>query len=311
MIPKDSEKSKQMAAVALEDTAHREERWVDIAKEVGISASRTTVEKAMHEQHKLNRYKPIDKPPLNEQNCNERLQLANWGIHIPIDYWVFSDECYIEMNVPRKKRKITRPIGSNPYDYAEHNMKNTSPSLRIMVWGCIAYGHKGPLFIWNKESSEEKQFYRQMVAAENQVKRERQTERQRRALQEGTKEYDILTEINTNIQKLDQENPLPSGYPRRKRRAEWEFKEEIMERGDRSNGGIDWILYREKILRPLLYPFLQQLTQDTGHEMWLVEDNAPAHKTCKRLEAEERKKYGIRTVIWPANSPDANKIEPL
>lgn len=51
--------------------------------------------------------------------------------------------------------------------------------------------------------------------------------------------------------------------------------------------------------------------RETGCEMWLVEDNAPAHILCKRLSQEERERLGIKGLIWPPNSPDVNKIESL
>ena len=45
--------------------------------------------------------------------------------------------------------------------------------------------------------------------------------------------------------------------------------------------------------------------------MWAVEDNASAHTTARQLGEEERQRLGIRSVDWPAQSPDLNKIEPL
>lgn len=224
--------------------------------------------------------------------------------------FAFSDESFFEINVPRKKAKITRPKGANPYNYAQHEYPKPA-GWRLMVWGCIAYGYRGPLFIWEKETPDEKAYYDKMVKIENQAKKERQLERQKQARKEGTEEHKILNEINANVRRLDTVDPLPSGRHRQKRRPEWEFKEIIIDRNNRDAGGIDWILYREKILRPLLYPFLQQVERETGREMWLVEDNAGSHSAAQKLREEERNHLGIRTVKWPANSPDINKIEPL
>ena len=175
----------------------------------------------------------------------------------------------------------------------------------------MAYGFRGPCFLSEKETAEEKEYYNNMLEVENQGKRWRQEQRQARALIEGTEEYQILQELNAGIRRLDETNPLPSGYPRQKRRPEWEFKENIQLRGDRSKGGIDWLLYREMILRPRFYPFIQKVEHDTGREMWAVEDNASAHTTAWQLGEEERLRLGIRLVDWPAQSPDLNKIEPL
>jgi len=180
-----------------------------------------------------------------------------------------------------------------------------------MFWGCMAYGYRGPCFLWEKETKEEKEHYNQMLTTENEAKRWRQEQRRENARIEGTEEYQILQQINANVRRLDQIDPLPSGYPRQKRRPEWEFKERIQERGDRSKGGIDWLLYREHILRPRFYPFIRQIKKETGRAMSAVEDNASAHTTAQVLGEEERKRLGIRSVDWPAQSPDLNKIEPL
>jgi len=136
-----------------------------------------------------------------------------------------------------------------------------------MFWGCMAYGYRGPCFLWEIETAEEKEYYNNMLEVENQGKRWRQEQRQARVLIEGTEEYQFLQELNANIRRLDETNPLRSGYPRQKRRTEWEFKENIQLRGDRRKGGIDWLLYREKIMRPRIYPFIQRIEHDTGREM--------------------------------------------
>ncbi|RPA91667.1 hypothetical protein L873DRAFT_1713094, partial [Choiromyces venosus 120613-1] len=90
-----------------------------------------------------------------------------------------------------------------------------------------------------------------------------------------------------------------------------EFKENIQEHSDRSNGGIDWLLYREKILRPLFYLFIQQIERETGREMWAADNNASSHMTAQVQGSEERQKLGIQADDWPAQSPDLNKIKPL
>lgn len=75
-------------------------------------------------------------------------------------------------------------------------------------------------------------------------------------------------------------------------------------------GGINWVSYRERVLRPKLYPFIDELQRETGMPVtYLVEDNAPAHQTAQAVDDVERKERGIITLNWPSKSPDLNSIE--
>ncbi|RPB07500.1 hypothetical protein P167DRAFT_579187 [Morchella conica CCBAS932] len=221
IIPPESQVSTRLKEVALQDQEHREKKWVDIADEVGIVASRTTIERVMHNQHHLGRFNSIVKPPLDRKNKEKRLELVDRAIGIPANCWIFSDECFIEVNAQSKNRhgRITRPVGSNPYDYAHHRVKEPA-GAKFMIWSCISFGYRGPLFIWEKETNEERQFYDDIVNRENNEKKERQITQQRLATQPGTEEYRILSDINEHIKQLDQASPLPSSRSRQKRRAE-------------------------------------------------------------------------------------------
>ncbi|PWW77827.1 hypothetical protein C7212DRAFT_342466 [Tuber magnatum] len=123
----------------------------------------------------------------------------------------------------------------------------------------------------------------------------------------GTNSYDYNTQqfkptgirIMFWMQDQNQTDSLLFCYSRQKRCPDWEIKEQIKERGDRSKEGIDWVLYRDQIER------------ETGRKVWAVEDNASTYTIVKELGKEERKRLGIRSVDWPAQSPDLNKIEPL
>lgn len=80
----------------------------------------------------------------------------------------------------------------------------------------------------------------------------------------------------------------------------------------RSRGGTNWVSYRERVLRPLLYPWIDEIQARTGMPVtYLVEDNAPCHQTVQRVDKEERIIRGIVTFNWPSKSPDLNQIEPI
>jgi predicted small lipoprotein YifL len=104
--------------------------------------------------------------------------------------FVFTDETWIEINAPRQLLNVTRPRGSNPYDYVIPQSEKVA--VTFMLWSYIAVGHKGPLYIWEKETPAEKQRLDQILSAENAARLARQRERQHRATIPGTEEYRIL-----------------------------------------------------------------------------------------------------------------------
>lgn len=54
--------------------------------------------------------------------------------------------------------------------------------------------------------------------------------------------------------------------------------------------GINWVSYRERVLRPKLYSFIDDLQRKTGMPLtYLVEANAPAHQTAQTVDAIERR----------------------
>ncbi|ORX97804.1 hypothetical protein BCR34DRAFT_160090 [Clohesyomyces aquaticus] len=110
---------------------------------------------------------------------------------------------------------------------------------------------------------------------------------------------------------MDCEQPLPSGRPRRLCWPEWEFKIERAIRGEKGKGGIDWLRYRELILKPLLYPWADEIARTTGRIVYIIEDNASPHVKAKRFSINERRRYNgrVRVVRWLPYSPNLNRIE--
>jgi len=75
-------------------------------------------------------------------------------------------------------------------------------------------------------------------------------------------------------------------------------------------GGIDWYIYRERILNPLFYPFTAgAIAEFPERNIMIMEDNAPAHVHHYHEIPWER--WGFAKMIWPANSPDLNPIETI
>lgn len=134
---------------------------------------------------------------------------------------------------------------------------------------------------------------------------ERQATNQAQAAIPKTWQYLALEEINKNI---EQQNEREGRVGRRKRchrGPQQEFKEEQFEHYSR--GEVNWVFYREKVLRRLLYPWIEQIQALTGMPLtYLVEDNIPCHQTVQRVDREECTLRGIVTFNGPSKSPDLN-----
>lgn len=83
---------------------------------------------------------------------------------------------------------------------------------------------------------------------------------------------------------------------------------EKKERGKDRRGGIDWFIYRERILNPLLYPFINSV-QPARPGVVIMKDNAPAH--IHHYHVHPRQQLGFWNLEWPANSPHLNPIDTI
>lgn len=72
-------------------------------------------------------------------------------------------------------------------------------------------------------------------------------------------------------------------------------------------GGINWYRYQEKILKALLIPFAKECQIDRLDTL-VQEDGASAHSSS--YQHEVFKLHEVMRLLWPANSPDLNMIEP-
>lgn len=223
--------------------------------------------------------------------------------------FVFTDETWVEIGGVRREQKVSRPRRANPYDYCRPKKRT---AIRVMFWGSIAYGYKGPYHIWTKETKEEKDYFDTMVAKERQVNREIVDSCRNNALIPGTEENRILQEIHNEVVNGPR---TATGRQRPRPPPQWIWKYDKTIKRQSTEGGIDWIRYREIVLYPLIYPFLRLIKMDNpNQEIWLVEDNAPPHSGSVNHDSRwiaEMDPLGIHRCNWPPNSPDLNKIEPL
>lgn len=311
MPPKIAEGSE--ASIALHDLSQKDETYwqmpfEDIAKELGISAARSTLEHVFHDHHDIFRRKATHKPFLSAGHMEARLAFAHMALHVAMHHIVFTDEMWVEFNSIRRAFNVSRKRGVDPNEWAIHDKEATT--IRVMFWGATCMGHRGPYHIWEQETEEDQDRHRAIIQTENTIRQKQQQVNQTQASVPGTWQHKVLEGINADIIRQNAIEGRVGNRKRRQRGPHQEFKEEQFIY--RSKGGINWVPYRENVLEPLLYPWIDQLQTATGMPItYLVKDNALSHQTVQRVDKGLRTKKGIITFNWPSKSPDLNQIEPI
>jgi transposase len=254
---------------------------------------------------------PPRKIDLSTEARQARFLFAEWALGESLYevIWVYTDETAVQTTRHRKRAKVSVVKGSNPFN---HSRPPTDTFKTVMFWGAICLGFSsGPFYIWEKETPKEREDNELLLTNLNASAQEQENLDRHQARIPGTSQHRALQELNANVRRLDREEPLPSGYPRRLRRPEWEFKQERATRDKQGKGGIDWLRYRELVLKPILYPWAYEIHRLTTRKVYIIEDNASPHTKARRWSKEERERYGgaIICIDWPPNSPDLNRIE--
>ena len=156
-----------------------------------------------------------------------------------------------------------------------------------MFWACFSYNKKGPCHVWEEETTKEKKEAKEWM------------EKMNEKLEPKCK---LAWEIETAMRRLNITRNLGGTKPKWK----WCEKTGKLER-KASRGGIDWYRYYKVILEKKLLPFAQQCKQSRPGTI-VQEDNAPAH--AHKHQGKVYNFWQVIQLLWPANSPDLNAIEP-
>ena len=176
----------------------------------------------------------------------------------------------------------------------------------IMCWGMISYGWKGPFWVWESESEEEKVAAASKILSynENCGEEESRLNTAWRASEEWKelrrKELANACEACLRASLTGIKTKTTQSWRGKK------YKIKKLKRGD--SKGIDSWRYVTDLARPLLWPTCRA-RKLVRPDFLLMEDNAPAHDSD--FTNYERTKEGINKVDWPPNSPDLNPIEHL
>ncbi|RPA99133.1 hypothetical protein L873DRAFT_1828106 [Choiromyces venosus 120613-1] len=158
----------------------------------------------------------------------------------------------------------------------------------IMCWGMISYSWKGPFWVWESETEEEK------VRATKDIINYNDNCGEEESQLFNAREARILATI-TGIKAKTTQSWKGKKYKIKK-----------LKRGD--SHGVDSWHYVTCLAQPLLWPACRVRKLDNP-DFILMEDNAPVHNSD--FTNYEREKEGIHKVDWPPNSPDLNPIEHL
>lgn len=294
------EKEQEVLDIVQKDRNGREKSAEVIAYESKLSMSSV---KRILKDNKFSSVKPTWKPGLSEKAKADRVAFAKIYEHWTLEQWkdvVWSDETSVILGHRRGGLRVWRTV---PEKHEPSCIRRRWKGFNeFMFWGCFTYDKKGPCYIWKKETAAEKELARINREEEPRLRRE--------------------WELNTHMARLKLRRKM-SG-----RKPIWSFTAKTGKLVRKCKaGGIDWYRYqkvrelpilvkqlanqgythKQLILKPKLIPFAL-LCKRTRPNTIIQEDNAPAH--AHAVNQQVFKLSHIKKMLWPANSPDLNMIEP-
>ena len=230
---------------------------------------------------------------------------VNW---LPEREWAnyaFTDEMSIEIGGLFGPSTVWREKGEKWHDDCVGVKKKRG--IMVMCWGMISWDWKGPFWVWEPESEEEKANAIEAIRVYNinctaEEKRLNDSWRSSTGWRElKEQELKALREARVETQRTGVKIKTTQSW-RGKR-----YKVKPLKRGADPRGVDSW-RYVTALARPLLWPTCTERLRQNP-DFLLMEDNAPAH--FSDFTTLERLKAGIPKVDWPPNSPDFNPIEHL
>jgi transposase len=302
----EAEKDRLVATVK-RDFKTRRMRLVDLRREAGLShVSDTTVFRALQERE-LKAYREEFKFILSEENKKIRLVYCQARQHWEADKeWAncgFTDEMAIEVGGTFGVCLVWRDKSEKWHDNCVGAKKKQGPS--VMCWGFIMWNYKGPFYVWDPETKEE----REAAAIEIPKLNAEHAEEEKRLNAEwkATKEWQELRERELKEAREIRAAAKAKGEKAPKTTQTFRNKKHKIAKVKRGKGkGIDSWRYVQNGCRPVLWPECKRLTAENPNFI-LMEDGAASHGS--EYTTQERVREGVRKMDWPPNSPDFNPIE--
>ena len=156
-----------------------------------------------------------------------------------------------------------------------------------MFWGCFSYYYKGPCHIYHAETAEEKLEYAQIIKMDNAMLQPQ------------------IWEEWKQLEAADAMKWMQKGRRKPERSATWEaYWKRYKKQREKGKGGIDFIRYIYKVLKPLLILFFHQIDEPG---FLFQQDNVPSY--INRWTTAELRIEDIPLFEYIRNSPDINIIE--
>ena len=97
------------------------------------------------------------------------MQFADWALNVLIEVfaYIYTDKFWIKIEGTQGRQKIMCLHGSNHYDLILSSYKFL---FTLMLFTCVSLGHKGTLYIWEKETKKESIANAEKLKAENEAK---------------------------------------------------------------------------------------------------------------------------------------------
>lgn len=153
-----------------------------------------------------------------------------------------------------------------------------------MWWSAFSWDKKGPYYIWEKETKEEKVAMKADIDACNAIRYEADK---------------LIWETEWDAKVRYIQSHVRPAFKHTEKTGLIEVK--------KGRGGINWYRYQQKILIPKLLPFAVECKRERPGTQ-VQEDNAPAH--ASKQQELVFSAWDIMKLLWPGNSPDLNAIEP-
>jgi transposase len=296
-----------LVATVKRDFKTRRMRLVDIRREAGLThVSDTTVFRALHER-KIKAYREEFKFILSSDNKQIRLvyckEREHWETNKEWANCGFTDEMAIEVGGTFGVCLVWRDQSEQWHDDCVGAKKKQGPS--VMCWGFIMWNYKGPFYVWDPETKEE----REAAAIEIPKLNAEYAEEEKRlnAGWKATEEWKALRERELEEAREIRAAAKAKGEKAPKTTQTWRNKKHKIAKVKHGKGkGIDSWRYVQNVCRPVLWPECKRLAAENPNFI-LMEDGAAAHGSG--YTTQERVREGVRKMDWPPNSPDFNPIE--
>jgi len=270
----------------------RELSTANIAEIVGPLAKGGTISaRTIHRILRRRGYKPCKptaKPGLTKEAKLARLKWCLDHKDWTLEDWknvIWSDETSVTWGGQRGRIRVWRKESEA---YNHHCIRRRWKGFKqFMFWGCFSYDKRGPCHIWEDETDKEKEEAKEWLKKKN-------------------AELELICkeewELTTPMRRLR----ITRNFRGTKPKWRWCEKTGKLER-KASRGGIDWYRYYRVIFEKKLLPFTKEC-EATRPNTIVQEDNASCH--AHKHQGRVYNFWKIIKMLWPANSPDINAIEP-